>query len=313
MGLVQPRFDRRRRTATKAGCERIVAPDAPRYLLLYLAIVGVVAWLFMRLPSAFLPSEDQGYFINSITLPVGATQQRTLAVLKQIEQYYFNQPEVADVIDVAGFSFNGQAQNSALAFVHLETVERAVRGRAFGAGNHRPRVCGAGPDPRRHHLPVESAAHPGTGRGFGLRLRAGGPGRSGPRETHAGASNQLLGSGRENPAITQLQMQGLEDTPELKVDVDQTKAAALGVPLAALNATLTACFGSVYINNFVNGNRVERVIAQLDAPYRMLPQDLGKTFVRSSNGTHGAAGRIGDHALDLRLAGVAALQRISFA
>ena len=147
---------------------RIVRRTTP-YVLLYVGIVAVVGWLFMRLPSAFLPSEDQGYFINSITLPVGATQQRTLAVLKQIEQYYLKQPEVADVIDVAGFSFNGQAQNSAIAFVHLKPWSerpgashsaQAIISRAFVA---------LGRIPGRDYLPVESAAHPRTGRGVGFR------------------------------------------------------------------------------------------------------------------------------------------------
>ena len=261
---------------------RIVG-HAPRYLLLFVAIVAVVGWLFQRLPSAFLPSEDQGYFINSITLPVGATQNRTLEVLRQIEQYYFRQPEVQDVIDVAGFSFNGQAQNSAIAFVHLKPWSQrpgpshsaqAIIGRAFAALSQIPGAI---------IYPLNPPPIPelGVASGFDVEL-----------EDQAGlghaklmqAKDQMLALAAKDPNITQMQMQGLEDTPELKVDVDQTKAAALGVSLADLNVTLTTCYGSFYINNFVNGNRVERVIAQLDAPYRMLPRDLGATFVRSSSG-----------------------------
>ncbi len=256
---------------------------APRYMLLYLAIVGVVAWLFMRLPSAFLPSEDQGYFITSITLPVGATQQRTLAVLKQIEHYYFSQPEVADVIDVAGFSFNGQAQNAAIAFVHLKPwserpgpqhAVQAIIGRAFGA---------LGRIPGAIIYPMNPPPIPelGIASGFDFELEdKGGLGH----EKLMQSEKELLAMAAKDPNITQLRLQGLEDTPEMKVDVDQTKASALGVSLPELNATLTTCFGSFYINNFVYRNRVERVIAQLDAPYRMLPQDLGRVFVRSSSG-----------------------------
>ncbi len=110
-----------------------------------------------------------------------------------------------------------------------------------------------------------------------------------------------------------MRFQGLEDTPQLKVDIDQAKASALGVSLADLNTALTTYFGSDYINNFVNGNRVQRVIAQLDAPYRMLPQDVSKVFVRNSSGQMVVAGQPGDVALDLRLAVVAALQRLSVA
>lgn len=261
-----------------------VVGRAPRYLLLYLAIVAVVAWLFMRLPSAFLPSEDQGYFINIITLPVGAAQQRTVAVLKQVEQYYFSQPEVQDVIDVAGFSFNGQAQNAALAFVHLKPwrqrrgpqhAVQAIIGRAFAALSQIPGAI---------IFPLNPPPIPelGIASGFDFELEdRGGLGHAKLMQ----AKNEIFALAAKDPNVTQLQLQGLEDTPELKVDVDQTKASALGVSLADLNTTLTTYFGSLYINNFVNGNRVERVIAQLDAPYRMLPENLGESYVRSSSGS----------------------------
>jgi multidrug efflux pump len=254
------------------------------YMLLYLVIIAVVGWLFVRLPSAFLPSEDQGYFINSITLPVGATQQRTRAVLKQIEQYYFKQPEVSDVIDVAGFSFNGQGQNAALAFVHLkpwserpgaEHSVQAIIGRAF---MHFSQI----PDAVIYPINPPPIPELGIQAGFDMELEdQGGLGHARLMQ----ARDELMAMAATNADITQIRMQGLEDTPELKLDVDKTKAAALGVSLADLNTTLTTCFGSYYINNFVDGNRVQRVIAQLDAPYRMLPQDLGKVFVRSSSGS----------------------------
>ncbi len=257
---------------------------ALRYLLLYLVIVAAVAWLFVRLPSAFLPSEDQGYFITSITLPVGAAYGRTLAVLQQIERYYFQQPEVADVIDVAGFSFNGQAQNSAIAFIHLKPwnersgaahAVQAIIGHAFAE-------LGRIPDAIIYPLNPPPIPELGVASGFDFELEdQGGLGHAKLMQ----AKNDLLDLAAKNPYITQLQLQGLEDTPELKLDVDQTKAAALGVSLEDLDVTLTTYFGSFYINNFVNGNRVERVIAQLDAPFRMLPQDLGRTYVHSSSGS----------------------------
>jgi multidrug efflux pump len=256
---------------------------APRYMLIYLVIVAVVGWLFVRLPSAFLPAEDQGYFINSMTLPVGATTQRTLAVVKQVEQYYFSQPEIQDVIDVAGFSFNGQGQNAAVAFVHLKPWSKrpgaqhsvqAVIGQAFATFSRIP-------DAIIYPLNPPPIPELGVVAGFDMEL-----------EDQAGlghaklmqARDQLIAMAATNSDVTQLQMEGLEDTPELQVDVDQTKASALGVSLADLDTTLSTCFGSLYINNFVNGNRVQRVIAQLDAPYRMLPQDLGKVFVHNSSG-----------------------------
>jgi len=253
-------------------------------LAVYAAIVFAVAWLFVHLPSAFLPAEDQGYFINLIQLPVGATQQRTVEALKKMEHYFFSQPDVGDVIDVAGFSFAGQAQNAALAFVHLKPWNtrpgaahsvQAIIQRAFVA-------FGAIPD--AFIIPVNPPPIPELGivAGFDMEL-----------EDQAGLGHAKLMDGRRqlialaatNREVQGLQMQALEDTPELQIDVDKTKAAALGVSLADLDTTLTTCFGSYYINNFINGNRVQHVVAQLDAPYRMLPQDLGKVYVRA-NGTN---------------------------
>ena len=255
----------------------------PRYLFVYLAIVLAVGWLYVRLPSSFLPDEDQGYFITSIQLPVGATQERTLAVLKQVEGYYLQQSEIAGMVDVAGFSFNGQGQNSALAFVHLKDWSQrhgaqhsvqAVIGRAFMALSQVKDAI---------IYPINPPPIPelGISSGFDFEL-----------EDQAGlghdklmqARDQLVAMAATNHDIAQLRFQGLEDTPQLKVDIDQAKASALGVSLADLNTALTTCFGSDYINNFVDGNRVQRVIAQLDAPYRMLPQDVSKVFVRNGNG-----------------------------
>jgi multidrug efflux pump len=254
---------------------------SPVYLLLYVAILGAVGWLFVRLPTAFLPAEDQGYFFNFIQLPVDATQQHTVEVLKKMEQYYFNQPEVQDVIDVAGFSFAGQAQNAAIAFVHLKPWNQRP-----GAGHAVETIIGKafmglGQIPDATIYPVNPPPIPELGivAGFDFEL-----------EDQAGlghnalmaAKNQLLGMAyADTNFISRPYMQGLDDTPELRLDVDQVKAGALGVSLADLDTTLTTYFGSYYINNFVDGNRVQHVVAQLDAPYRMLPQDVGNAYVRA--------------------------------
>ena len=255
----------------------------PRYLFIYLAIVAAVCWLYLRLPSSFLPDEDQGYFITSIQLPVGATQERTVDVLKQIENYYLSQQEVAGMVDVAGFSFNGAGQNAAIAFVHLKDWRQrkgaehgvdAIITRAFGAlGQIKDAII----------YPINPPPIPelGIAAGFDFELEdQGGLGH----EKLMQARDQLLALAAKNPDITQLRFQGLEDTPQLQVDVDEAKASALGVSLADLNTSLETYFGSLYINNFVHGNRVQRVIAQLDSPYRMQPQDVGNVYVRNGNG-----------------------------
>jgi len=272
--------------ATRKNYERFLGrmlTKTPRYLFVYLAIVVAVGWLYVRLPSSFLPDEDQGYFITSIQLPVGATQERAVAVLKQVESYYLSQPEVAGMVDVAGFSFNGSGQNAALAFVHLKDWRQrkgavhgvdAIIGRAFVAlGQIKDAII----------YPINPPPIPelGIAAGFDFELEdQGGLGH----ENLMQARDQLLALAAKSPDIVQLRFQGLEDTPQLQVDIDQAKASALGVSLADLNIALETYFGSDYINNFVHGNRVQRVIAQLDAPYRMQPQDVGKVYVRNING-----------------------------
>jgi len=272
--------------ATRKNYEGFVARilnKIPRYLAIYLAIVVAVGWLYIRLPSSFLPDEDQGYFITSIQLPVGATQERTIDVLKQVERYYLSQPEVAGMVDVAGFSFNGQGQNAAIAFVHLKPWSQrhgsrhgvdAVIGRAFMALSQIKDAI---------IYPINPPPIPelGISSGFDFELEdQGGLGHVKLMQ----ARDQLFTLAAKSPNIVQLRFQGLEDTPQLKVDIDQAKASALGVSLADLNTALETYFGSDYINNFVNGNRVQRVIAQLDSPYRMLPQDVGKAYVRNNQG-----------------------------
>jgi multidrug efflux pump len=261
-----------------------VLKRAPIYLVVYALIVAGVGWLFIKLPSSFLPVEDQGYFINFIQLPVGAAQESTVKVLKKMEHYFFSQPQVQDVIDVAGFSFNGQAQNSALAFVHLKPwSERpgptnavpAIIARTFG---------GLGDVPEAMIIPINPPPIPELGiqAGFDMELEdQGGLGHNALMD----ARRKLMALAATNNTVQGLQMQALEDTPELQIDVDKTKAEALGVSLADLNTTLTTYFGSYYINNFIDGNRVQHVVAQLDAPYRMLPGDIDKVYVQA-NGTN---------------------------
>ncbi len=255
----------------------------PRYLVIYLVIVVAVGWLYVRLPSSFLPDEDQGYFITSIQLPVGATQERAVDVLKQVEKYYLSQPEIGGMVDVAGFSFNGAGQNSALAFVHLKDWrQRKGAGHGVDAIIARAFVeLGQIKDAIIYPINPPPIPELGIAAGFDFELEdQGGLGHARLMQ----ARDQLLTLAAKDPNIVQLRFQGLEDTPQLKVDIDQAKASALGVSLADLNIALQTYFGSDYINNFVHGNRVQRVIAQLDAPYRMQPQDVGNVYVRNISG-----------------------------
>ncbi len=254
-----------------------------RYLFVYVLIIIAVGVLYVRLPSSFLPEEDQGYFITNIQLPVGATQERTFEVLKKVEGYFMSQSEVDTIITVAGFSFNGRGQNSALSFIRLkdwslrpgaEHKASAIIGRAFGAFSQIKDAI---------IFPINLPPIPelGTSSGFDFQLED----QSGlGHEKLTQARQQMMALAAKNPNIANLRMQGLEDAAQLKINIDEDKASILGVPLGDINTALQANFGSYYVNNFVNGNRVQRVIVQLDAPYRMLPEDIGKVYVRNNKG-----------------------------
>jgi len=261
-----------------------ILQKAAAYLIIYAVILLAVGLLYVRLPSSFLPEEDQGYFITAIQLPVGATQQRTLEVIKQVEAYYKKQPEITQVIALSGFSFNGRGQNAALAFARLsDWSERkaaphrvqAVIGRAFMAlSGIKDAII----------FPINPPAISELGNSAGFDFELEDQGSLGHAKLMA-ARNQLLGMCAQNALVAGVRPQGMEDTAQLKLDFDREKATTLGVSLADINTTLTADFGSDYVNNFVDGNRVQQVIVQLDAPYRMLPDDIKKIYVRNSSGT----------------------------
>jgi multidrug efflux pump len=252
-----------------------------------IVVLGLVMFLmvalYKKMPSSFLPEEDQGYFITLISLPVGATDARTGEALKKVEEYFSKQPEIDHYFTVAGFSFAGRAQNSALAFLRLKPwEEREGKEHRVQAVIQRA-MMGLGGIKDAMVFPLNPPAIPelGTSSGFDFWLQdVGGVGHEKLNE----ARGQLLGMAAQNPKLMMVRPQGLADAAQMKIDLDQDKAAALGVSLADINTTMQTAFGSSYVNNFVNGPRVQRVIVQLDAPFRMKPEDLGKVYVRNKSG-----------------------------
>jgi multidrug efflux pump len=271
---------------TAKGYESLVArllKRAARYLIIYVAIIGVVALVYTRLPSSFLPQEDQGNLFVNIQLPPGATQERTRAVIEQVEAYMLKQPEVKSMVGVLGFSFAGQGQNAALAFITLKDyAERsgpgqsaqAIAGRAFGALSsiRDASVFPLSPPPIREL---------GSDSGFTFRLQD----RAGAgREALVVARNQLLGLAAKSPVLTQVRPEGLEDAPQLQLDIDRDKANALGVTFDAINNVLSTALGSSYVNDFPNQGRLQRVVVQADAPARMQPDDLLRLNASNAQG-----------------------------
>ncbi|EAA4073982.1 efflux RND transporter permease subunit [Salmonella enterica subsp. enterica] len=263
-----------------------IVRNTGRYLIIYLLIVVGMAVLFLRLPTSFLPEEDQGVFLTMIQLPSGATQERTQKVLDQVTHYYLNNEKanVESVFTVNGFSFSGQGQNSGMAFVSLNPWEErngeensveAVIARATRAFSQIR-------DGLVFPFNMPAIVELGTATGFDFELiDQGGLGH----DALTKARNQLLGMVAKHPdLLVRVRPNGLEDTPQFKLDVDQEKAQALGVSLSDINETISAALGGYYVNDFIDRGRVKKVYVQADAQFRMLPEDINNLYVRSANG-----------------------------
>ncbi|EEP8087354.1 efflux RND transporter permease subunit [Salmonella enterica subsp. enterica] len=263
-----------------------IVRNTGRYLIIYLLIVVGMAVLFLRLPTSFLPEEDQGVFLTMIQLPSGVTQERTQKVLDQVTHYYLNNEKanVESVFTVNGFSFSGQGQNSGMAFVSLKPWEErngeensveAVIARATRAFSQIR-------DGLVFPFNMPAIVELGTATGFDFELiDQGGLGH----DALTKARNQLLGMVAKHPdLLVRVRPNGLEDTPQFKLDVDQEKAQALGVSLSDINETISAALGGYYVNDFIDRGRVKKVYVQADAQFRMLPGDINNLYVRSANG-----------------------------
>jgi len=256
-----------------------------RFVLIYLLLVGGMAYLFTKLPTSFLPTEDQGVFLSMVQLPTGATQERTQVVLDKVSDYYLTHEKdtVDSVFTVNGFSFAGTGQNMGMVFIRLKDwSERkrpdqsvnAIIGRAMGyfMTIKEAQVFA-------FNLPAIMGLGSSTGFDFYLQDRAGLG-----HEKLMEARNMLLGMAAQNPALTRVRPNGMEDTPQYNVDIDYEKAMALGVSVADINTTLSTAWGSNYVNDFIHNGRVKKVYVQADALYRMQPEDIAKWFVRNSKG-----------------------------
>ena len=255
-------------------------------MLAFAGVVALMAFLFWRLPTGFLPDEDQGFVFTLVNLPAGATQPRTMAVAEKVAKYYLatEKDNVDFVFSIAGFSYAGSGQNTGMAFIHLKdwserkgakNAAAAIANRAMGHFMMTER------DAQVYSLVPPSVPGLGNSSGFDIQMEdRGNLGHAGLIEKR----NQLLGMAAQNPNLAGVRPNSLDDTPQLHIQIDQAKASAQGVSLADVNSTLSAAWGSSFINDFVDRGRVKRVYMQADAPYRMTPDDLNRWYVRSSNG-----------------------------
>jgi multidrug efflux pump len=256
-----------------------------RYLVIYLLIVTAMGYLFMRMPTAYLPDEDQGVLFSQIQLPVGATQERTVRVLNEVRDHFLVEQKeaVESVFTVAGFSFAGRGQNSGLAFVNLKDWSMrkrpdlrvsAVVGKAMSAFSHiRDAMVFAFAPPAVYEL--------GHATGFDFQLQD----RSGlGHDKLMEARNQLLGMAARNPVLMAVRPNGQDDTPEFKLDIDQERAGALGLSLSDIHDAISSAWGSAYVNDFIDKGRTKKVYLQADAKYRMQSEDLDRWYIRNNVG-----------------------------
>ncbi len=271
---------------TSEGYQSLVAriiKATGRYMVIYGLIIAVVAWMAVRMPTSFLPAEDQGYLLSNVQLPPGASTGRTLSVMEQAEQYFLKEPGVQAIVSVLGFSFSGNGQNGGLLFVPLkdwkerekpELSSEAIAKKALMLmATIRDAIVFTVNPPAIREL--------GNATGFSLRLQD----RAGlGHDALLAARNQLLGMMAKNPVIKSARPDGMEDSPQLKLEIDRDKANALGLSVSDINQTLSGTFGSVYVNDFPNMGRQQRVILQAVPEKRLMPEDLDKLHVRNAQG-----------------------------
>lgn len=256
-----------------------------RYLAVFLVIVGVMGLLYLRMPTAYLPDEDQGILLAQVIMPSGATLEQTEQVTKEIERYFkeHEQEAVESTMTITGVGFSGRAQNQGMVFIKLkhwderdrdDLMVKTIAQRAMGAlSGIRNAMVFVFQPPAVPEL--------GMAEGFDFQLLdRGGLGHQKLME----AQYQLLAIAAQDPRITSVRPNSMADVPEYRIDVDWERAGALGVPISSIHRTLSASFGGSFVNDFVHNGRVKRVYVQADAPYRMLPSDLEKLYVRNASG-----------------------------
>ena len=256
-----------------------------RFLLVYLVLVAAMAVVFLRLPTAFLPEEDQGILFAQIVLPAGATRERTLAVIEQVERYFLQDEAdaVQQMIAVAGFSFAGSGQNMGLAFVRMKDWGLRDRPelRVAAVAQRAMRAFSQIRDARVFAFVPPAAIELGTANGFDLHLQD----RVGlGHEALMAARNQLLGMAAQDSKLVAVRPNGLEDSAQIQIDIDHAKAGAYGLSVGDINDALSSAWGSAYVDDFVHQGRVKKVYMQADQSFRMVPEDLDAWYVRNARG-----------------------------
>jgi hydrophobe/amphiphile efflux-1 (HAE1) family protein len=257
-----------------------------RYFIIYIFIVAAVGILFLRMPTAYVPDEDQGVLFAQIMLPTGATLEQTREVVDDVGRHFQeNEKEaVESCMTITGIGFSGRVQTNGMVFIKLKDWKLRNRSdlRAKAIAERATKTFSQIRNALVFAFPPPSVIELGNATGFDFQLLD--RGALGHEKLMA-ARNQLLAMASKDKRLAKVRPNGMEDVPQYRVDVDWAKAGALGVPIISIHNTISEAFGSAYVNNFVQGGRVKRVYVQADAPYRMLPKDIEKLYVRNATGT----------------------------
>ncbi|MGA2956115.1 MAG: efflux RND transporter permease subunit [Thermodesulfobacteriota bacterium] len=256
-----------------------------RYVFLYVLIVAAMGFLFFRLPTSYLPDEDQGVLLCQVTLPTGSTLEQTEAVMDKVRDQFLNKEKdgVESIMTISGQNQSGRGQNIGMAYVKLKDWKLRTRRelKVTAVANRAMRAFSQIRNTMIFVFPPPAVTELGNAKGIDFQLQdRGGLGHDGLMA----ARNQVLGMAAKDPRVARVRPNGLDDVPQYRITVDMEKAGALGVPITAIHGTISTAFGSFYVNNFLKSGRVKHVDIQADAPYRMLPGDLEKLYVRNTQG-----------------------------
>ena len=256
-----------------------------RYFIVYILIVAAVGVLFLRLPTSYVPEEDQGILLAQIMLPTGSTLEQTQKIVGEVQRYFLeNEKEtVESCLAISGYGYAGRVQTNGMLFIKLKDWKLRNRSdlKVKTIAQRATRVFSGIRNAMVFAFPPPSVIELGNATGFDFQLLdRGGLGH----EKLMQARNQLLGMAFKDKRLAKVRPNGMEDVPEYRVDVDWERGGALGVPITSIHDTISGAFGSAYVNNFIQGGRVKRVYIQADAPYRMLPKDIERLYVRNNAG-----------------------------
>ena len=256
-----------------------------RYVFLYVLIVAAMGFLFFRLPTSYLPDEDQGVLLCQVTLPTGSTLEQTEAVMEKVRDQFLNKEKdaVESIMTISGQNQSGRSQNIGMAYVKLKDWKLRTRRelKVTAVANRAMRAFSQIRNTMIFVFPPPAVTELGNAKGIDFQLQdRGGLGHDGLMA----ARNQILGMAAKDPRVARVRPNGLDDVPQYRITVDMEKAGALGVPITAIHGTISTAFGSFYVNNFLKSGRIKHVDIQADAPYRMLPGDLEKLYVRNTQG-----------------------------